>query len=77
MLRALQAATADSGLGLAEVSDELYLDFVVSAMAGGNRGPEFLETGLAHVAVRLEEDGMTALEHMKPAVPLPEVQRLS
>ena len=76
MLWALQAAPANYVPDLAEVSVELYLGSGVSVKVDENRGLELLEMGLAHVAVRLEEHGRTALERVKKAAPLPEVQDL-
>jgi hypothetical protein len=62
--------------GLAEVNDELYLDFAVSAMVGGTHEPEPLEMGLAHVAVRLVVDAQMPLEQSEEAGPSPEVEYL-
>lgn len=63
--------------GLAEASDELYSDSAVSVKVAGDREREALETGLAHVVVRLEERGKTVVKYAKEVVPLLEAQDLS
>lgn len=63
--------------GLAEASDELYSDSAVSVKVAEDREREALETGLAHVVVRLEERGKTVVKHAKEVVPLLEAQDLS
>jgi hypothetical protein len=63
--------------GLAEASDELYSDSAVSVEVAEDRDRGALETGLAHVVVRLEERETAVVKHAKEVVPLLEAQDLS